>query len=361
MEGSEPGRRIAQLERGFRRAGLPLFIEDHSAATDVYNRAVPVLGLVFLGEMLGALNLDWSLAANVAAALGGLAILLAAVAAINRRNGHPALAIPRRVGRAELAGFVLLPALLPLIFGGQWRSAVVTAAANLLVLGLIYGVVGYGLGSIVRWVLGRLAGQLASSLVLLARAIPLLMLFSVDLFLTTEMWQVVGEVPDASLALLTAMFVALGTAFLVARLPHEVRALERDAGGDAPALDRRQLLNVGLVLFVSHALQVLLVSLAVGAFFVALGLLLIDAEVMTSWLGSEGHVLVRADALGIQAVLTEELLRVAGAIAAFTGLYFAIAMLTDEVYRREFLDEVTAEMRSSFVARSEYCRLRGMC
>jgi hypothetical protein len=72
--------RIAELERGFRRAGLPLFIEGYSASTDVFNRVVPLLGLVFLGELLGALNLDWSPLANIAAALGGIAILLAGVA-----------------------------------------------------------------------------------------------------------------------------------------------------------------------------------------------------------------------------------------------------------------------------------------
>ena len=70
---------LAAYERRFRRAGLPLFIEGFSASTDVFNRAVPLLALVFCGEMLGAIQLDWSLAANVAAALGGLAILLVAI------------------------------------------------------------------------------------------------------------------------------------------------------------------------------------------------------------------------------------------------------------------------------------------
>ena len=64
--------------------------------------------------------------------------------------------MPRTVGSVELALFVLVPALLPLIFGGQSRSALVTAGANLLLLGLVYAVVGYGLLAIVRWVFGRL-------------------------------------------------------------------------------------------------------------------------------------------------------------------------------------------------------------
>ena len=62
-----------------------------------------------------------------------------------------ALSIPDRVGPIELAAFVLVPALLPLVFGGQVTSALVTAGGNLLLLALIYLVVGIGLLSILRW------------------------------------------------------------------------------------------------------------------------------------------------------------------------------------------------------------------
>jgi hypothetical protein len=349
--------RRADYERRFRRAGLPLLIDDFSASTNVFNRVVPLLVFVFLAEMLGAISLDWPVLANVGAVLGGLAILLAAGALVNRLRGRPLLAVPEDVGRVELAAFVLLPALLPLVFGGQWRSALVTAGANLVLLGLIYAVIGYGLLSILRWALARLGSQLASSLTLLTRAIPLLMIFSVVLFLTTEMWQVFSDVPAVPLGLLAGLFVALGTSFLVARLPGEVRSLEREAGGESPELDGPQRLNVGLVLFVSQALQVLFVSVAVGAFFVVLGVLLVDAGVLHSWLGTDGHVLITIHYFGNTGIVTEELLRVSGAIAAFTGLYFAISMLTDDVYRREFLDELTGEMRDTFRARAEYMRL----
>jgi len=350
--------RLREYERRFRRAGLPLWIEGYSASRDVFNRAVPLLGLVFFGEMLGATSLDWSLGVNVAAALGGLAILVAAGAVVNRIRGRPALALPEEGGRVELAAFVVLPALLPLAFGGQWRSALVTVAANAALVGMIYAVVGYGILSILRWALARLLSQLASSLALLIRAIPLLMIFSVVLFLTTEMWQVFSEASVASLIILAVLFIALGTSFLIARLPGEVRSLEREAGGATADLDRRQRLNVGLVMFVGQALQVLFVSLAVGAFFVVFGTLLVDSGVLESWIGSSGHVLVSIDFLGYDGVVTEELLRVSGALAAFTGLYFGISMLTDDLYRREFLDGLTSEMRETFRARGEYLRLR---
>ena len=349
---------VAAYERRFRRAGLPLFIEGYSASSDVFNRAVPLLGLVFIGQMLGAVKLDWPVAANIAAVGGALAILLLSIGLVNCARGRPFRSIPEDIGRLELAGFVLLPALLPLIFGGQWLSALVTAGGNLLLLALVYGVVGYGLLSIVRWVFARLLSQLASSLGLLTKAVPLLMLFSLLLFLTQEIWQVFSEVPRVTVGILAGLFLLLGTVFLMARLPREVRGLELEMGASGPPLDRRQRVNVGLVLFVSQAIQVLVVSIVVGLFFIALGLLIVDADVLRNWIGSGGNVLVTLPAPGQRAILTEELLRVSGAIASFTGLYFAISMLTDDLYRREFLEELTGEMRESFRARAKYLKAR---
>ena len=233
-----------------------------------------------------------------------------------------------------------------------------TAAANLLLLGLILGVVGFGLVSIVRWVGDRFFGQLASSIDLLSKAVPLLLLFSILIFPTTEIWEVFSQSPDLNYGILVGMFVLLGVVFLGARLPGEVGRLEREAGEGGPPLNGRQRVNVGLVLFVSQALQVLLVSLAVGAFFVVFGMLTIDAEILRGWIGTPGDELVSFEIGGNPLTITTELLRVSGAIAAFTGLYFAISMLTDEIYRREFLDELTAEMRTSFRERAEYLRLR---
>ena len=350
--------RIGEYEDRFRRAGLPLLIEDYSPATDVFNRAVPLLALVFLAEMLGAIDLKWSFAANVAALLAGLGILLLGVAAANRARGRPFRSIPQTVGWWELAGFVLLPALLPLLFGGQWRSALVTAGANLLLLLLILAVVGFGLLSILRWAGARLVSQLRSSLQLLSRALPLLLLFAILIFPTTEVWQISAAIPGLNAGILIGLLLALGTAFLAFRLPREVRGLEREAVADGPELRPRQRVNVGLVLFVSQALQVLVVSAAVGAFFVVFGMLTVNGQILHSWTGSTGHEILTITLGGNELRLTQELLRVSGGIAAFTGLYFAISMLTDDLYRREFLEELTGEMRTTFRDRSEYLRLR---
>ena len=348
---------LSAYERRFRRAGLPLFIEGYTATGDVFTRAWPLLALVFLAEMLGAIDLDWPLAANVAAAATGLAILLGAFAASNRLRGRAGFAPPERIGKTELALFVVLPALLPLIFGGQERSAVVTGVGNGALLLLVYGVVGYGLISTLRWGSVRLLSELALSIATLARAVPLLLLFALVLFMTTEMWQVAASVSPGVLALSAALLVGFGTLFLIAQLPGEVRALEHEAAPERP-LSRRQRLNVASLMFVSHALQVLIVSAATGAFFAAFGALAVTAEVREAWLGSAGDVIVGVDVLGERAEVTEELLRVAGAIAAFSGLYYAIAVLTDQTYRAQFLDRLTRELADVFRARNRYLDLR---
>lgn len=348
---------LTEYERRFRRAGLPLFIEGFSASTDVFNRVVPLLALVFCGEMLGAIQLDWSPLANVAAALGGLAILLVAIGVTNRARGRPFRSVPRTVGKLELGLFVAVPALLPLIFGGQGRSALVTAGANLVLLGLIYAVVGYGLLAILRWVLARLLGQLRSALGLLAKAVPLLMIFALLSFTNQEMWQIFSSITSGQFWAILTLFMVLGSVFLAVRIPPEARGIEREAGEAQTPLARRQRLNVGLVMFVSQATQVLIVSLAVGLFFVAFGLLAINEPVRIDWMGFAGNELVAFDLLGERVELTSELLRVAAGLAAFSGFYFAIAMLTDSTYREEFLDELTTEMRQTFTARAEYLRL----
>jgi hypothetical protein len=283
------------------------------------------------------------------------------VAAINRRRGRRALAIPEDLGPTELTAFVVVPALLPLVFNGQVTSAAVTAVANLLVLGVVALGFGFGIGSILLWALRRLAGQLAVSVTLLARAVPLLLLFAVVLFVNTEMWQVFGHMSQASMNATGVLLAAVVVAFLAVRIPREVRELEQDVAegtdGFVP-LGRAQRANVGLVMLISHGLQVLVVTLAITGFFVAFGMLVIDVRTMDAWSVGDGHGLLATHVLGVPVRLTEELLRVAAAIGALSGLYYAISVLTDSAYREEFLQELTDQMRKTFADRSAYLTLR---
>jgi hypothetical protein len=184
------------------------------------------------------------------------------------------------------------------------------------------------------------------------------MLFAGLLLFQNELWQAFASLPGGRYALVIGMFAVLGAAFLVARVPREVGRLERDAGGAGPPLESRQRLNVALVLLISQSLQVLVVAAAVGVFFAVFGALAIPPDVQAGFLGHGTDELVSFDLLGGDTELSLELARVSGAIAALSGFYYAIAVLTDSTYREEFLSEITDEMRATFEARARYLRLR---
>jgi hypothetical protein len=343
-------------ERRFRRAGLPTLVEDRTAREDVWTRAAPLLAFVLLAEVILAGNLDWPPWANVLVLAGAAAALAAAVAIVNRLRGRPAFALPEDVGAIELGAFVAIGGALQLI-GGQTTSAWVVCLANLALLLVLYVWFAYGVASILRFTGRRIGEQLVAALGLLARAIPLLLLFSVVLFVNTEMWQVFADMNGATVLATGLLLAVVGSAFLVVRLPREVERIERDAAAGSP-LDLRQRTNVGLVLFVTQALQIVLVAAAVGGFFIAFGALVISAEVIESWTGTDGRQLLSLHVGDIHVRVTVELLRVSAGIAALSGLYYSVAVLTDSTYREEFLEELTRDLRAVFADRARYLELR---
>lgn len=348
---------LERYEQRFRRAGLPLFIEDFSPTHDIFTRAAPLLVLVFLAEMIGATSLDWPTWVNLLAALGALVVLVAAFGLLNGYRGRPFWSLPTRFGIPELAVFVLLPALFPLVTQGQVRQFLAIAFGNLLLLGVVYVVVGYGLIATTYWSLRRLAGELANSITSMVRALPLLLVFSLVLFVNTEMWQVFTGMPVAFIVLSVAAFSLLSTLFLMVRLPKELDEIERDAGS-GPPLRRLQRLNLSASLVIRQWVQAVVVSSGVGLFFVAFGMLAINQNIYEQWSVSPGAWSYEVKLLNHPMVISAGLVKVAIGIANFTGLYYSIALLTDSSYREEFLDNISAELRDLFTARVEYLQLR---
>jgi hypothetical protein len=128
-------RRIRELERGFRRDGLPNLIVDLSATEDIFTRAVPFLAVVFMLEVVNALAVNTS-RANLLLALAGAVVLLAGYGLRNVLRGRRLLSIPQRFGVPELAVFVFLPALLPVVFGRRFRFGLTTILVNVAIVGL---------------------------------------------------------------------------------------------------------------------------------------------------------------------------------------------------------------------------------
>jgi hypothetical protein len=361
------------LDDWFLKRGLPHLIDDYSARTDVWTRAIPALVAFYVLGSLNALNADWTLGENVAALAGALALVVITWAVANRLRGRPAFSYPTELGPGELAVFLLVPPLIPLIFGQQWRSALAAFVAGLVVLGAIYVVTSYGLVSMTRWAAGRVAAQIGSLGPLASRALPTLLLIVIVLFLTAEVWQAMATLDGLPYPMVLGLIFTLGTSFVVARLPGELSDLthfasweevhqlaartpcDHTAGGAGEptlVLTRRQWLNVALVALFSQGVIITVVVLAAFAFFVLLGFLAIPAETIAAWTTAEANVLLGPVHLtGRELVVTEELLRLSGFLAAFSGLTFTVSLVTDASYREEFREEVVGELRESLAAK----------
>jgi hypothetical protein len=369
---------LRETERWFVKRGLPHFIDNYSASRDVLTRAVPALILVFLVEIVNAPKRSFPIWLDVVAVVGGFAILLGAWTIANALRHRPLLARPVDVGSFEVAVFVLAPALIPLVFGGQWRSALATAVLNLALLGLIYFGTSYGVVPMTRWAAGQMLRSFETIVTLFARALPFLVLFVTFIFLQNEAWQITSELHGPFYWLVLALFPIVGLLFAVIRLPKEIGELsdfgswetvvERVEGTpieplcrataeplvETEPLGRRQWGNVGLVVLFSQFLQVVLVCAMVFAFLVVFGTVVVTEPVVRNFIGAGPHVLATINLWGRQMVVTEELLRVTGFLTVFSGFYFAVSVLTEDTYREEFLDEVVGEMRKALAVRAVY-------
>jgi len=136
--------RIRELERGFRRDGLPNLIVDLSATEDIFTRAIPFFTVVFIVETVNALDVNAG-RANLLLALGGAVVLFGGFGLLNLVRGRRFLSIPQRFGVPELVAFVTLPALLPVVFSQQFLFGFTTILVNVVIVVLAYVVVGYGL------------------------------------------------------------------------------------------------------------------------------------------------------------------------------------------------------------------------
>ncbi len=370
---------ITATEHWFTARGLPHFIFRYSASQDVWTRAAPLLTLVALGEVVGnAPSADFPVWVSVLASIGAFAAVIAVWAISNRLRNRPLFARPEDIGPVEVALFVVLPALVPIVTDGQWRSGLVTGGANLLLLLLIYLTTSYGLVPMTRWAVVNGARQILSVSVVLMRALPLLLLVVIVVFYTVEPFQIAHELPTALVGVAIAFFLVLATGFAAIRVPRQVGELSdgeswpaiRARVGSTPAaplcrgfparppapprLSKKEWLNVGLVVMASEGILVLTVGAAMFGFLVVLGVLTVPTELARVWIGEPPDVLLSFSLFGADLSLTSELLEAAGFLAGFTALQFTVSLLSDDTYQEEFLQDLRDELRESLAVRAVY-------
>ncbi|MBA2336420.1 MAG: hypothetical protein H0V96_01445 [Acidimicrobiia bacterium] len=366
-----------RVELWFVHRGVPQFITDYSATEDIWTRTLPFLTVVFLFNMLAAFNSDWPLLANALAVAGGLVLLVAVWGAVNRLRGRPFLARPHRLGAVELSVFVLAAPVIDLVFGATAGTALRVIAQNLLFVGVAFAVTTYGLIPLTRWAAVQSAQGLIRVVGLFARALPLLLLFVLFLFVSADTWQMLAGLSNGYLAAAVALLIVLGGVFIFTQIPREVRQVESlptgselvalcagtpvedlataaNSGRPPPPLSRRERVNLALVMLFNHGFQVVLVSGLVGAFFVAFGMIAMRPETIELWIGAPAAVVGRVTLLDHSLIVSEQLIRVAVFLAAFSGLYFTVTAMMDPTYRSDFFDGFVGDVRQALAVRAIY-------
>ena len=268
---------------------------------------------------------------------------------------------------------------------GWWSGDVsLGVAVGLTVLGLLVATYAaaslHGL-AVARWAARRTMGSLGLLFPLASRALPMLLLFMTFLFINTEVWQVTSRLDAGVMWASVMIFALIGVGFLLVRLPEELDVFDEEITSgrliaacqgtplEQPARELEQQLsdeelhrhsdvvgleraNLVLVLLVTQAVQVMLLSLAVWLFFLVFGGVAIDDEVIGLWVGGDAPTYVG------QRLVSRELIRTSTFLAAFAGLYFTVYAVTDGTYRKQFFTSITRELERAVSVRLVYRRLR---
>ena len=376
-----------RCERWFVRRGLPHLIDDYTATDDIFTRMAPFLaGVVFL-EFFLAFGDRWTGWSQAVAFLGGIAALVGGVVLVNRIRGRRSFQLPDDIGVWELALYVLLP-IVPTVIGSQGsagENVVSVVAFNLVLLAVGYVVTSWALIPMMRWSFGQVRRQVTDVVNLAMKSLPTLLIFSAFIFINAEMWQVANDFTLPLFGMVMLLLVGIGGIFIfvsVRRLTvdlarfsawgdvrprcantpvEEIIPADDEPVPDTPPLMRRAEWNVNLLLFVAQGIQVLLVSLVITTFYVVFGLLTVREETLLQWttvgeLTYERDWAVDIAIFGTDLIFTRQLLLVALFIGMFSGLNFAVQVITDDTYREEFIADMTAEVRDALAVRAVYHR-----
>ena len=377
-----------RTERWFVRQGLPHLIDHYSVREDVLTRMVPFLGLVVFLELFLVFGDRWSGVSQLFAFVGGLVAMVGAFVAVNRLRGRPPWMMPDTAGAPELVLFFVLTSIPTAIGaeGARSENLLFGFGINLALVAVGFVLTAWGIIPMLRWSLGQMWSQIHDIANLTMKSLPILLIFSAFIFLNAEMWQVANDFTMPYFFCVLAVVLLVGGAFVmvsVRRITVDLARFERwaevrpfcagtpvaemvpvddDPDPDSPPLGRRAEWNVALLLFVSQAIQILLVSLVITAFYLLFGLLTVRETTLLQWT-TAGELTVEKDWLatlslfGDQLVFTRQLVLVSAFIGMMSGLQFAVQLVTDEVYRSDFAEGVTAEVREALAVRAVYHRV----
>jgi hypothetical protein len=375
---------VRRTERWFVRDGTPTMIEGYGFVTHVLPRMLPALafvtlaGLAWLVPLRTAGSWRWVLLGVV---LVVTVAVWATVSAFVRRSPH----FSRPATIAILSAFAAMPVAVPLL--QLVVDGTVTPPPGGRVLGLLgfvlfFAVVfvatllatTYGLGTLLRRAVRHAVHDLRNSVHLLGRALPMMLFVTLFLFFTGELWQAMNRLTWWRLALVVGLFAAVTVLAAAARLRDEIGRVEQDLSpprlsaavqrtplADVPIdelspdgplrampLSGRQVRNLLLMLATRQLVQAMVVGMALFAFFLVLGLIVVTPETAEQWIGAPPVPSLLLPTVPVA------LLRNATLFAAFGSMYFAVTSMSDADHRLQFFAPIIDEIERTLTVRAVY-------
>ena len=366
----------------FLHRGLPLVLTRRVRARALVQRSAPMVSAV------GALTAVTMLLADLtgetpdyayAVRLGVIALVLIAapfVLGILHRLGTRIGEVLRRwTSVLVMAIFVVV---MPLTVSG-WSGEAAAEAPIFIAISLIAVWLTYvGFGSIALWAFRFAWVQLGALGTLMSRALPLLML-TVVVYFTGELWQLSARMARERLWQTIGFLALVALFFMVATIRDEVGALRR---GRSSQQDPEALLvgtplesvpkdpaartpltlgeqaNVVAVMVVAQAIQVVLFTAGLFAFFLALGVIAIPDDVTVVWSGEEscpvGEPPCAGTWFGIHIPIPQTMVHTSLFVAVLSGLYFTVSTSVDPLYRERFFEPLIADVAVSLAGRDAY-------
>lgn len=369
----------------FLQRGLPLVLTRRVRSRALIARSAPVVAGV------GALTAATMLLANLtgarpdygyAARLAIIAIVLACapfVLYVLHRRGTTASEAGRR--SAALLVMAIFVVAMPLTVWGWSGAALAEAPAFLAVSLLTIWFTYLGFGSILLWAFRFAWVQVGALGTLMSRALPLLML-TVVVYFTGELWQLAARMTRQRLWQTIGFLALVALLFMVATIRDELRALrdDRSAQSDPTALlagtplfrgpglapprtplSRAEQVNIVAVMVMSQAIQVVLFTAGLFAFFLALGTIAVPDDVTVLWSAEQscpvGEPPCAGTWFGVRIPIPQTVVHTSLFVAVLSGLYFTVSTSVDPLYRQRFFDPLIADVAVSLAGRDAYLEM----
>jgi hypothetical protein len=377
---------VRRTEQWFVRQGAPTMIEGYGFRSHVLPRMLPALTFVAVGSLAWLVLIrstglsKWVLLGVIVAVMVSAWILLSVfVRRLPSFSRHTTVVL--------LVVYAAMPVIVPLL---QYvaNDEITTPGAEgpdyewwvvplwfVTFFGLAFVATmlatTYGLGALLKAAIRHVIADLRNSVALLGRALPPMLFVTLFLFFTGELWQAMNQLKWPRVSLIVLLFAAITVLAAAARLREEIGRVEQDlrpeilkgackgtplAGVDIAEplqpkrLNGRQGRNLLVMLAIRQLVQAAVVGLALYAFFVVLGLIVVTPAIAEQWIGGT----VAMSWLGVPSAM----LRNATLFAAFGSMYFSVISMSDAEHRRQFFAPLIEKVERTLEVRAVYLTVR---